>query len=383
MEQIIGCVSRGNAPSACQALRVLATKVDLSDDEYAYLRACCVRADIYLARKPALIEAEVSVRICAENGTELNHGTLDVLYGWGETIILQDFKFGWVPVKHARENLQGMNYALGVFQKYRDVQKVGVELIQPKLGWVSMTFYRRTQMAQLFQEIAEVIRRAELVQNNPEIAQRFMKPGTYCSYCALSGSCTALSNHRALAATKFNNLPMPSSFKGLEITDPVDMALARYWVDIIENGCKEIKQRAFEIAELNGGEISCTLPNGEEIIYAVTEKMADRTLGAPVEVFEALKEFMTLEEVMGAAELAITKLEPIAKTARVEAARLAGEKLTKKAAWEAIQNTLEAHGVLSRPDTKIRFLKRKKQAPKELEQTPLKQIENQQIKEKV
>ena len=76
---------------------------------------------------------------------------------------------------------------------------------------------------------------------------------------------------------------------------------------------------------------------------------------------------MTTEEILGAAELAIGKLEPIAKNALVEAAKARGEKLTKKAAWEQVCSTLEANSLLSRPDGKIRFLKRKKAAPKQIE----------------
>jgi hypothetical protein len=177
-----------------------------------------------------------------------------------------------------------------------------------------------------------------------------------------------LSNHRALAATKFNDLPQPVSFKGLSINTPAEIALARYWCDIIEAGVKEVKQRAFELAELNGGEISCVLPSGEEIVYSIAEKNADRSLGSAIEISEVFKDFLSPNEVLGAAELALGKLEPIVKNALVDAAKARGDKLTKKAAWEQAQSTLEANGLLTRPDGKIRFLKRKKQAPIEPKQ---------------
>jgi hypothetical protein len=380
MEEILK-IARRQQKSACESLRIYATKVDLTDEERDYLRFCCVRADVYLARNPVQVLTEISVSACDEAGKELNHGTLDVVFVWPNVAIIQDFKFGWVPVKHASKNLQGMNYALGVFQKFRDLSSVGVEFIQPKLAWFSTTSYKRIQMSEMYQRCADVIARAEFVQDHPAEAQPFIKPGNYCAYCDLAGSCAVLSNHRALAATKFNNLPVPPSFKGLEILTPQDIALARYWVDIIEAGVKEIKTRAFEIAEANGGEISCVLPGGEEIIYSIAEKNADRSLGSPIEIAEALKEFLTPEEILGAAELALGKLEPIAKNALVEAAAAAGQKLTKKAAWEQTCSTLEANGLLTRPEGKIRFLKRKKQAPKEVEliDTPKAQIEQQKV----
>jgi hypothetical protein len=368
MEAILQLVIKGAAKTACQALNFYAATYDLADDERDYLRFCCVRCDVYLARKPLQVLTEISVTVSGEDGKELNHGTLDVVFVWKDVAIIIDFKFGYVPVKHAAKNLQGMNYGLGIFQKFHTLQAVGVEFVQPKLGWFSTTSYKRVQMAEMFQRLFDVIDRAIFVQTYPDEAQKFMAPGLYCQYCALSGSCAVLANHRAVAASKFNDLPQPTSFKGLSINTPHEIALARYWCDVIESGVKEIKQRAFELAELNDGEIACTLPNGDEVRYCVAEKNADRSLGSAIEISEALKEFLTPEEVLGAAELAIGKLEPIAKNALVEAAKQRGEKLTKKAAWEQVQNTLEANALLTRPDGKIRFLKRKKTVPTETKQ---------------
>jgi Protein of unknown function (DUF2800) len=367
MEAILQLVIKGTTKTACQGLNIYAADHDLADDERDYLRFCCARCDVYLARKPLQVLTEISVTVSGEDGKELNHGTLDVVFVWKEVAIIIDFKFGYVPVKHAAKNLQGMNYGLGVFQKFHTLQAVGVEFVQPKLQWFSTTSYKRAQVAEMFQRLHDVIDRAIFVHTHPNEAQKFMAPGLYCQYCAQSGSCAVLTNHRAVAASKFNDLPQPTSFKGLSINTPHEIALARYWCDVIESGVKEIKQRAFELAELNGGEIACTLPNGDEVRYYVAEKNAARSLGSPIEVSEALKECLAVEEILGAAELAITKLEPIAKNALVEAAKQRGEKLSKKAAWEQVCSTLEANGLLSRPDQKVRFLKRKTQTPKELE----------------
>jgi hypothetical protein len=137
--------------------------------------------------------------------------------------------------------------------------------------------------------------------------------------------------------------------------------LARYYVDIIEQGFESLKQRAYEVADENGGEIRCTLPNGKEVLYEVAERSADRVLGEAALVADALKEVLTEAEVLGAAKLNIGALETVSKNAMVENAKLRGEKITKKAAWESITSILEANGLLSRPDTKVRYLRLKKQ----------------------
>lgn len=366
METLLKIARRENI-SACEALNTKSGSWDFTDEEREYLRFCCKRCDIYFAKKPTQVLTEISVTVTGPDGKEMNHGTLDVAFIWPTIAIVVDFKFGWVPVKQASKNLQGMNYALGIFQKFPQLNAVGVEFDQPKLNWFSTTSYQRIQMADMFQRCSDVIANAEFVQDHPDQAQPLIKPGNYCAYCLLSGSCSVLINRRALAAARFNDLPVPSSFKGLQISTPQDMALARYWVDLIESGVQEIKQRAAEIAEANGGEISCTLPNGEVITYAMAEKNAARTLGSPIEISEALREFLTVEEVLGAAELALGKLEVIATNALVEATKQRGEKITKKAAWSQVVSTLEANALLTRVEGKIRYLKRKKAAPKEIE----------------
>ena len=341
---------------------------ELTEEEIDYLRFACKRCDVFFAKNPTAVHSEINVQVHNSDASqELNHGYLDVLFIFGEVGILIDFKFGWEPVTAASQNLQGMNYALGCFQKFRTLNRIGVEFVQPKLNWTTSAVFQRTQMAEIYDRLAEVIEHAEYVQAQPMDAQKYMKPGNYCKYCQLAASCTVLANHRAQLVAIHSNLPVPVSFKGLELKTPEDIALARYWADIAETCVGEVKQRAFEFAEANGGSLSCTLPNGEIITYEVLERNADRSLGAAAEVAEALKDSVSKEEILGAAELAITKLEPIVKKAMVELAAASGQKLTKKAAWERATSTLEANGLLTRPDRKIRFLKLKKSAVKQIE----------------
>jgi hypothetical protein len=362
MEKMLKEVVKGRAKTTLEQMSGwVAKSYELTDDQIAYLRFCCKKLDLFIAKRPTKIHTEIDVRVKHPDGKELNHGFLDVLFEFGKTGILIDFKFGAVPVAHARVNLQMKNYTLGGLQHFKHLERIGVIIIQPKLNSITEHMFARAEAPQIYEQLKGVIDRAEFVQRNPAKAQQFMKPGKYCEYCALSGSCAVLANHRGMAVSKYTGMPLPPSFKGLELTTPEDLALARYWVDIIETGLGEVKQRAREVAEANGGSISCTLPNGEVIVYEMQERSADRSLGDARQVADALKEICTYDEILGAAELAITKLEPIVKNAAVQMAAANGIKLTKKAAWEQAQASLEAQGLLTRPDGKIRFLKFKKQ----------------------
>lgn len=54
----------------------------------------------------------------------LTFGTADLVMVKGDRAIIGDAKFGWNPVEDAEVNLQGWAYAIGVFEKYPEVQMV-------------------------------------------------------------------------------------------------------------------------------------------------------------------------------------------------------------------------------------------------------------------
>lgn len=336
---------------------------ELTEEQVMYLRFCCKRLDAVLARNPNKILSEISIKVQNEDGTEFNHGYLDVVFFFANgAAILVDFKFGYIPVPHASINLQGMNYMVGIFQMFPEVTRVGVKFMQPKLHSVSEAVFERSKIYDYYLRLRRVVEQAKFVQSHPDQAQNFMRPGTYCDYCALAGTCAVLANHRASFASQFGNLPAPVPIAELQIHKLEDWAFARYYIDVIEKGLEDFKKRAQEVAEQNGGELRCTLPNGEEIVYEMRERNGNRSLGDTRSIAEALQEYVTFEEILGAADLALTRLEPIVKTAMVEKNKAEnGPKLTKKAAWEQATATLEALGLLTKPDTKIRFLQQKKQ----------------------
>jgi hypothetical protein len=362
MEKFVKLVVAKKYKTTLEQVALAAKEHELDDLQVSLLRFACKRVDVYLAKNPESIYVELNVRVRNYDGSEFNHGTLDLLLIFkGGIGVLIDYKFGGQPVRFAVDNLQGFNYVVGAFQNIEKLTKICCEFIQPKLNVITNFIFTRDKVTALFDRIAAVVQQSIFVQSHQEEAQKFTKVGTYCKYCELAGECSALNNSRALAVSKHEGLPLPKHFSGLKLKSPEDFALARYYVDIIEQGFESLKQRAYEVADENGGEIRCTLPNGKEVLYEVAERSADRVLGEAALVADALKEVLTEAEVLGAAKLNIGALETVSKNAMVENAKLRGEKITKKAAWESITSILEANGLLSRPDTKVRYLRLKKQ----------------------
>jgi hypothetical protein len=362
MEKFVKAVVAKSFKTTLEQVALAQKEFELDDLQVSLLRYVCKRVDVYLSKNPEAVYVELNVRIRNYDGSEFNHGTLDLLLIFkGGIGVLIDYKFGGEPVRPAALNLQGFNYTVGAFQNIERLKKICCEFIQPKLNVITNFVFSKDKVTELFDRISAVVQKSIYVQTHQEEAQKFTKVGTYCRYCQLAGECAALNNSRALAVSKHEALPLPKHFSGLKLKTPEDFALARYYVEVIEQGFESLKQRAYEVADENGGEIRATLPNGKEVVYEVAERNSDRVLGEAALVADALKENLTEAEVLGAAKLNIGALEAVAKNAMVENAKLRGEKITKKAAWEAITSILEANGLLSRPDTKVRFLRLKKQ----------------------
>ena len=366
MDEMVNGVVNGSSQTVLQQVEGLVKKHELSDDQDSALRFAARKMDRFFSLKPNKVLTEIDVTVQRLNGKNLNHGFLDVLFIFGTVGIIVDYKFGRLPVSPAPKNYQGKNYWCGVMQKFAGLSKCGVCFVQPRLEWISEAMFGRDQLPSILKELETIVDNAEQVHKDPKSAQVLMTVGSYCDWCSLSGTCSVLNNHRGMAVSKHLGIPLPPKFDGLSIARPEQLALARYWVDIIEQGLGDVKTKAYEAAEANGGEISCALPSGEVITYEIAERSKDRRLGPAGEVADALKEFVTPEEVLGAAELALGKLETIVKSARTELAKAQGVKLTKKAAWEEVESLLSAMGLITREGGNIRYLRIKRQAEKQL-----------------
>lgn len=366
-EGMVALIVKKKFKTMLEQVEPLAKKHELTTDQETALRYVARKIDRLFALNPVKVVTEIDVTVQRTNGKNLNHGFLDLLFIFKSNVgIIVDYKFGKLPVPPAPKNYQGKNYWCGVMQMYPGLTKCGVCFIQPRLEFISEAMFGRDQLPMILRELETIADNAEQVQKDPKNAQALMTVGTYCDWCALSGTCSVLNNHRGMAVSKHLGLPLPTKFDGISISRPEQLALARYWVDVIEKGLGDVKQKAYEAAEANGGEISCTLPSGEVITYEVAERSKDRKLGSAVEIAEALENICTSQEILGAAELALGKLEDIVKTAMTDLAKARGEKLTKKDAWEQIQNTLSAQGLLTRESGQIRYLRIKKQAERQL-----------------
>ncbi len=371
--------------SAKQALQIVLVTTQVSEEELIYLEYCCREFDFWLARNPKAMTSEGRVQILNPDDTELNFGTFDLLlFLTDEVAVLFDWKFGWIPVPAAQHNYQGQGYAVGVFQKYPKLTKLGVSFVQPKLRSTTHAFYHRTNLFKMYAEVRDLIRAAL----SPT---KTLRPCSYCDYCGVAATCKALLNDAALAVSIHEGLTMPEKFIGLQIETPEEAARALYVLGRLEVLVNEsgLKDKAKELCREHGS-LSCTLPNGEKVVVEMKQRNSPRSANSPMLIAEALKDVLLPEQVLGACDLKITRLEEIFAEAFVEkreaeakgilamaaknaaavtdpvlakdlaktaAAQAKAARSTKKNAVEVLNSVLLGEGLVTSPEGKVDYLK--------------------------
>lgn len=405
MDTLVKRWVKDRSRSLLQHLEAYSREIAFDDIERHLMLQCVRELSNWVNIPGADFELEITVEVRRPDNSLVTRGHLDVLILLKNKTsgLLLDYKFGWVRVKDAKDNEQGLAYALGCFEKFPTLETIAIMFLQPRLGLKTTHVLRRADYLDTLNRISQIVERAEFVQERgftPETIP-MLKTGSQCLYCAhtKNGTCPARLN--VFSKTVRSALPMefPANWAPEQITTPEQAALARYAVERIEDFLDPIKQRAKEIAMASADQkISTKLANGEEVVYKIEQHKFDRSLGKATEVAEALKDFLTLEEILGCADLSITKLSEVAKNAiyelintsekreqaaleerhRVEIAagkitkslaekerkklrdQYAEKRITKKAAQEQFEAILTTQGLLTRPDGTVPQLRRDK-----------------------
>jgi hypothetical protein len=272
----------------------------------------------------------------------LTFGTADLVMVKGDRAIIGDAKFGWNPVEDAETNLQGWAYAIGVFEKYPDVQMVDVVFAQPRLNSVSRhAFFRSVDLDKLKVRVSTVIARAK--HQPPEL-----NPTEYaCLYCGAKATCTALHKKALIISNKFS--PLTPDGELIDLYNPEQLATpdlrgkAEILRRVLEPWCEKVRRENTRYA----------LETGEEIPgFEVATRAGRRTITDPQLTYELVKDKLTPEEFAAVCEISVAQL---LKAYSSKAPRGAKEKLKQE-----IEDKLSDAGVLQGGGD-ITYLKRTKE----------------------
>lgn len=226
-------------------------------------------------------------------------GTADlILIGRGKAKI-GDAKFGWTAVDDAEVNIQGWAYAVGVFEKWQEVNEVEVVFAQPRLNMVSRhTFEREKDYARLRLRVETIIARAQ--QPEPELNPT--EKG--CLYCGNKGTCKALHSRALVISQGYDQLrdaELPVLADPLTLATPEQRSQAETIRRVMERWCESVKKSNMDF-RMEGGEI----PG-----YELKSRTGKKEIVDATAAFDIIKDKVTTEEFSSCATLSFAKLEKV------------------------------------------------------------------------
>lgn len=301
------------------------------DGEQAALVEECTEFLASLVRDTGLdqVSYEQPLTVRALDGTELTHGTADILMyspAMPDTCAIVDWKFGRVPVEDTAGNLQLAAYALGAMQ-LTGADTCQAHIYQPRIRRHVSHVFRSPEAIEA--NIREVVRAAT---SGPMV----LNPGeAQCRYCLAKGDCPALRRQSyALAA---------ACAEGSALADPA--TLARWY---------EAAQTAkLLVARIEAAMREYLEQHGECAGYRYREVAGRREVDDICHAAIQLSDILTNSDFLGCCSVSVGQLEG-AVCDRLQAQAAAhGEKLSRAEARRQFAELMD--GVLTRgtPTRKI------------------------------
>ena len=226
-----------------------------------------------------------------------------------------DWKFGAVPVTPTKDNLQGIAYALGLFEKFPDLQRVTVHFYQPHQGWSEekhnekyVHTFHRTEIVDLELRIRTVVakKKAALKALEEKGSWAAAQPkNDLCIWCARKGDCTKNHARVIVGASKYSDFIVPEVLNPSQLTRVDQVAAAYKWANQVEKIAKAVKARCSEIALTEDLNFS-----GEMLIVKKTERKL-KSFKALISV--ARKHGLKLREILPLISVPFTKVEEAVK----------------------------------------------------------------------
>ena len=249
-------------------------------------------------------EREVRIETMGRDFEVLNYGTVDAVYESDDFVYAWDWKFGRSNVKDVCDNLQAINYVVGLIQKYDKPVIFGI--YQEPLNRQD-TFTFNDDIIEQFYDRYYSIKTKCL-----DTSKLVLTPNVqYCSYCDAMGICP-------MSKTVLNNTELAKIEHTSELSHDVLYDYYTKW-KIIEKIGNNLKNT-----------IKFKLQKGEELDgFGLRNSSGNKFINDPQGAFDAINDNISVQELMSCTNLKITKLEEIFINNYIENST---EKITKKGA---------------------------------------------------
>jgi superfamily II DNA or RNA helicase len=234
-----------------------------------------------------------------------NYGTADRVLKKLNRALLIDYKTGVMAVDDAEINAQMDNYAIGVFQKWADVNEVSVVLILPAQDEVSFhTFYRE-------QDLTRIRLRHRTIDKRADEGTEVHAVPSVCDFCDRISTCRAWHEVALKVHARYTNsaVDLPSgSLHGSEVDDVDAMGKMLNVARVLEKWIDGVRKKSAEMASMGH------TPTG---FRAIMKTAARKIPGAALpEVIEALAPLgISVDEIHSCIDsVSVGKLEDIVES---------------------------------------------------------------------
>jgi hypothetical protein len=256
---------------------------DLTDNRRRVLEFCQMAVVGHPGRQPVVKEInEIKLPIYSPyDGSLLTFGTADKLIIREDgTAELFDYKFGFHWVESPDVNMQGVAYAIGVFQAFPMVHSVEISFI--------MARYEEVLGPQLLvrEKLSDYMTRLLLILERREATEPLYFPnGKACMYCGNKVKCPAINAKALVLANKYKDTA--EDFSLLRFTDatlegfssPERLGQLKKFVDVLDDLCEQAREHCRRMAIEEG-----VVADG----YEVAEKRPPRAFSDKEKALELL-----------------------------------------------------------------------------------------------
>jgi len=169
-------------------------------------------------------------------------GTADHAAIFDDTLVVTDLKYGQGEIIFAKDNEQGLAYALGFYEEWAwayDIKKVIIRICQPRLAhydvWETTVGELQIFAQRMFAKVKEAIGPdAKLVPGDKQ-----------CRFCPMSGRCAAQATYiHSLVKGDFDSFDDPQDYAPAMTMEQVAVCLANS--KMVANWLKALKKQAFD-----------------------------------------------------------------------------------------------------------------------------------------
>lgn len=232
---------------------------DMVDDVLGYAK----RVREYAAGASLMVEQRVPIGHLT--GEDHAAGTSDVVVIDNTELRIADLKYGRGVEVSAVENEQMQMYALGALERYgvfTDFETVAMAIDQPRIGNFIKPETTWTISVDALQEFGEVVRdgarlvhAAGIDRIDEDKFRKHLNPGEkQCKFCRAKATCPALREEMIAAVAGVDLAPASvdefAAFAPMEVTAETSgnyLSIAMSKVDLVEEWCKAVRARVFEL----------------------------------------------------------------------------------------------------------------------------------------